>query len=73
MAGAANLTPVGLAGWNVSDFKRALRDGRRPNGTSLVPDMPRAFGAMSDEDRSRIFAYLKSLPPGGAKSKRQSS
>jgi cytochrome c553 len=71
MAGAANLTPAGLGGWTDADFKRALREGRRPNGTTLVPDMPRAFGAMSDEDMSRIFAYLKSLPPTGAKSKRQ--
>jgi mono/diheme cytochrome c family protein len=71
MAGAANLTPAGLTGWSESDFKRALREGRRPNGTNLVPDMPRAFGAMSDEDLSKIFSYLKSLPPVGAKSKRQ--
>jgi len=71
MAGAANLTPAGLIGWSESDFKRALREGRRPNGTDLVPDMPRAFGAMSDEDLSKIFSYLKTLPPAGAKSKRQ--
>lgn len=73
MAGAANLTPAGLTGWSDSDFKRALREGRRPNGSALVPDMPRAFGAMSDEDMSRIFAYLRSLPPAGAKSKRQAA
>jgi cytochrome c553 len=73
MAGAANLTPTGLTGWSNSDFTRALREGRRPNGTTLVPDMPRAFGAMSDEDIAKIFAYLKSLPPAGTKSKRQAA
>ena len=71
MSGAANLTPTGLAGWQETDFKRALREGRRPNGTTIVPEMPRAFGAMSDDDLSKIFAYLKSLPPTGTKSKRQ--
>lgn len=72
MPGAANLTPAGLTGWTENDFKTALREGRRPNGSNLVPDMPRAFGAMSDEDLTRIFAYLKSLPAAGTKSKRQS-
>src|SRR5690606_38634409 len=62
MPNASNLTPVGLDGWSEMDFKVALRQGRRPNGTELVPEMPRAFGAMSDEDLHLVFEYLKSLP-----------
>jgi cytochrome c553 len=71
MPDAANLTPVGLAGWSAADFKRALRDGKRPNGTDIKPEMPRVFGTMSDEDLESLFAYLQSLPPAGVKSKYQ--
>lgn len=71
MPDAANLTPVGLADWTEDDFKRALREGRRPNGTELLPDMPRVFGQMSDEDLRLVFTYLKSLPPKGVKSENQ--
>jgi mono/diheme cytochrome c family protein len=69
--GAANITPVGIGDWTESDFKRALREGKRPNGTTLAPEMPRAFGAMSDEDLSKVFAYLKTVPARGAKTKNQ--
>ncbi len=34
MPDAANLTPVGIGGWTEADFKTAIRDGRRPNGTT---------------------------------------
>jgi cytochrome c553 len=71
MPDAANLTPVGIGGWKIEDFKRALREGKRPNGTDIKPEMPRAFGAMSDADIEAIFAYLQSLPPAGTKSKYQ--
>lgn len=71
MPDAANLTPTGLAGWTLADFLRALREGKRPNGVDLKPEMPRAFGAMSDEDLASLFAYLKSLAPAGVKTKNQ--
>lgn len=71
MPNAANLTPVGLGDWTEQDFIAALREGRRPNGTEIAPEMPRAFGKMSDEDLHRIFLYLKSLPPQGEKSEAQ--
>ena len=50
----------------------AIREGRRPNGSSLLPDMPRIYQVISDEDLSKIFAYLKTLPPSGTKTKNQS-
>ena len=72
MPDAANLTPVGIGAWTEADFKTAIREGRRPNGTLLLPAMPRIYQVMPDEELSRIFAYLKTLPPSGAKSKNQS-
>ena len=72
MPDAANLTPVGIAAWTEADFKTAIREGRRPNGTMLLPAMPRSYQVMPDEELSRIFAYLKTLLPSGSKSKNQS-
>ena len=37
---AANLTPAGLGAWTQADFVRAIREGRRPDGTSIHPFMP---------------------------------
>ena len=72
MPDAANLTPVGIGAWTEADFQTAIREGRRPNGTPLLPAMPRSYQAMPDEELSKIFAYLKTLPPSGSKSKNQS-
>ena len=72
MPDAANLTPVGIGAWTEANFKTAIREGRRPNGTMLLPAMPRSYQVMPDEELSRIFAYLKTLPPSGSKSKNQS-
>ena len=69
--GAANITPVGLAGWTPEDFMRAIREHKRPNGTTIDEAMPRAYGALSDEDLRHIFAYLKTIPPKGQKTKNQ--
>jgi cytochrome c553 len=71
MPDAANLTPVGIGAWTEADFKTAIREGRRPNGTLLLPAMPRAYQVMPDEELSKIFAYLKTLPAAGTKSKNQ--
>lgn len=72
MPDAANLTPVGIGAWTEADFKTAIREGRRPNGTTLLPAMPRIYQVMPDAELSRIFAYLKTLTPAGTKSKNQS-
>lgn len=71
MPDAANLTPTGIGHYTFADFQRALRDGVRPNGTAIKPDMPRVFGQLSDEDMRLIFTYLQSLPPAGKKAKNQ--
>jgi cytochrome c553 len=63
---ARNLTPhptSDLATWTEADFVRAIRDGKRPDGTALSPVMPRAFGGMDDTELKALYAFFKSLPP----------
>jgi len=69
--GAGNITPVGIGTWTDADFIRALRDHVRPNGSTIDPAMPLAYGQMTDEELTAIHAYLKTLPAKGEKSKRQ--
>jgi cytochrome c553 len=69
--GAANITPVGIGDWTEKDFLTALREHKRPNGTKIADEMPLAFGQMSDDDLKKIFAYLKTVPPKGTKTKNQ--
>lgn len=62
---AANLTPGGaLSHWKEADFRRALRQGKRPDGSALDAFMPwRAIGKMSDQEIAAIWLYLQSTPP----------
>jgi len=62
----ANLTPheTGLKGWSESDFFRALREGRRKDGSAINPMMPwKAYGQMSDTELKAVWAYLQTVPP----------
>ena len=63
---AANLTPdavTGIGHWNKADFYRALRDGRRPDGSVLDPFMPvTALSQLSDTELDALWAYLRTLP-----------
>jgi cytochrome c553 len=61
---ASNLTPAGaIAGWSEADFARALREGRRPDGSTLDEFMPwRMYSAMTDEEVRALWLYLKSVP-----------
>jgi mono/diheme cytochrome c family protein len=64
-ADAANLTPdaTGLAGWREADFFRAMREGKRPDGSAIDPFMPwRSLGAMDDAELHALWAYLSTLP-----------
>jgi cytochrome c553 len=61
---AANLTPTGLGSWSEKDFVRALREGRRPDGTAINEFMPwRNYASMSDLDLHALWMYLRSVPP----------
>jgi len=60
---AANLTPEGLSGWTQGDFVRAMREGKRPNGSTLHPFMPwEVFRNMADDDLTALWLYLRSVP-----------
>jgi mono/diheme cytochrome c family protein len=63
---AANLTPAGpTKGYSEDDFRRVLREGKRPNGVSVNDVMPwRLTKRLSDDEIHAIYLYLRSLPPG---------
>lgn len=63
---AANLTPHEsgrLAKWSEADFIAAIRTAKRPDGTTLDPVMPRAFGQMNDVELKALYVFFKALPP----------
>lgn len=62
---AANLTPhaeARLAKWSEEDFLRAIRSGKRPDGTEISPVMPRAFAQMDEIELKAVWTFLKTLP-----------
>lgn len=64
---AANITPdaeTGIGGWTEADFFRALREGKRLDGTQIDPAfMPwRVLGNMTDDEIRAIWLYLQTLP-----------
>jgi mono/diheme cytochrome c family protein len=61
----ANLTAAGALGrWSQDDFVRALRTGRRPDGTAINAFMPWALaGQMTDDEMSAVWMYIRSVPP----------
>ena len=64
---AANLTrhPAGLARWTSAQFTRALREGKRPDGTALGSPMSGVVSytaKMSDVEVEALWLYLQSLP-----------
>jgi mono/diheme cytochrome c family protein len=61
----ANITPheTGLKGWTEADFFRALREGKRKDGTDIKPQMPwQAYGQMNDVELKALWAYLQTVP-----------
>ncbi len=62
-----NLTPdttTGIGKWTEQDIVNALHQGRRPDGTALLPPMPWFdFVWLNEEDAYAIAKYLKSVPP----------
>ena len=63
---AANLTSdpeTGIGKWTEQDFFRALREGKRPDGTDLKPQMPWKLTAqMTDEEIRATWLYLRTVP-----------
>jgi len=62
----ANITPheTGLKGWTEADFFRALREGKRKDGTGILPQMPwKVYGQMKDVELKALWAFLQTVPP----------
>lgn len=65
---ASNLTPDATTGigkrYDEAAFVRAMRTGKKPEGTEMMPPMPWPdFARMSDSDLKAIWAYLKTVTP----------
>ena len=58
----ADLTRTGRLGqWTEDDFRTALRNGVRPDGSLIDPFMPwRSAGLMTDTEIRAVWGYLKS-------------
>ena len=60
---ASNLTPSGIGNWTEADFLRAMRTGRRPDGSAIDSSMPWQFYAqMTDLELRAIWQYLGVVP-----------
>ena len=61
---APDITRARLAAWSEADFFRALREGRRPDGSVIDPSkMPWVrSGQMTDEEIRAVWRYVRSLP-----------
>ena len=62
-----NITPdraTGIGGWTAAQFRRALREGVRPDGANYFPVFPYpSFTNIRDDDLDAMFAYLQSRAP----------
>lgn len=56
-----------FATWTEADFMRAMREGRRPDGSEINRAMPwRALGKMTDDELGAIWLYLSRRTSAGA-------
>jgi len=65
---ASNLTPDEATGigkrYSEATFITAMRTGKKPNGTPIMPPMPSdVYKNMTDDDLKSIFAYLRTIKP----------
>jgi hypothetical protein len=69
MAAPRNITPdsaTGIGTWTLVDFTRAVREGRRPDGTPLAKDMPsELFADCTDDEVAALWSYLRTVPAKG--------
>lgn len=63
---ASNITPdaaTGTGGWSGSDYVRAIKHGRSPQGSFYFPAFPyRSYAEISDEDALAIASWLNAQP-----------
>lgn len=66
-ANAPNITPdkeTGIGNWTDAQIVKAIREGKRPNGSIIGPPMPIGmYRGMSDRDVNAIVAYLRQVKP----------
>lgn len=62
---AGNITPheTGLAGWEVADYERVLREGIRIDGRRLVFMPWQDYAGATEDDMAAVIAFLQSLQP----------
>lgn len=63
---AANITghADGLAGYSDAGIAAMVTQGRRPDGSAMMPPMPYPYLArMSDADLAALILFLRALPP----------
>ena len=67
-----NITSGGrLAGWTEADFFRAIREGKRPDGTTISDQMPwKDFRKLTDEEIDALWRYVHSVPAVAPKEKK---
>lgn len=54
----------GIGAWTEADFFRAMRDGRRRDGTALLPICPYpSYTRMTDRDLQDLWTHLSAQPP----------
>lgn len=62
----SNITPdkgSGIGGWSAEQIRAAIREGRRPSGQQLSPQMPSAYYKIfAPADLDAVVAYVQSLP-----------
>lgn len=63
---ASNITPdpaTGTGGWTGSDYVRAIKHGRSPDGRFYFPAFPyRSYADVTDEDALAIASWLNAQP-----------
>lgn len=64
---ASNITPdttTGTGGWSGTDYVRAIKHGRSPEGSFYFPAFPyRSYAEISDEDALAIGSWLNAQTP----------
>lgn len=68
-----NITPdlgTGIGNWTYQDFKRALQEGRDPQGRNYFPVFPYIyFAKITDADTKALYDYFMHIPPVKQKNK----
>ena len=66
MVKGSNITPdpeTGIGRWSEAEIRRAIQEGRRPDGSQLAPIMPYAsYRVFLPDDLNSVVEYLRSVP-----------